>query len=416
MQWVNALSTQPSLEAALTEVVDLAIARLETSKPSPPQGAASSDAGIDLAILFVSAAFASDYPRIPPLLQDMLPKQTAIVGCSGGGIVGNSSEVEGKPAIALSLARLPGVDVQPFHLAGDQLPDSDSPPDRWGRALGLSQGAQPHFLILADAFSSSISDLLQGLDFAFPSATKVGGLASGGRSPNGNALFLNGDLYRNGTVGVALSGNIAVDAVVAQGCRPIGQTMQVSQAEKNVVLQLDEQSPLRVLQAMVNGLSDDDRQLVRTSLFAGLVMDEFKETPEPGDFLIRNIIGIDPRTGAIAVGDRLRSGQRLQFHLRDAKTSDEDLHQVLNRYRQERMEKGLALAPAGALMFSCLGRGEYLYGSPNHDTQVFEDSLGQVALGGFFCNGEIGPVGGTTFLHGYTSVFALFNPAENPPQ
>lgn len=408
MQWVNALSTNPSLETALAEVVGSATSQLQAANgSSAPQLA---DLDIDLAIVFVSAAFASDYPRIPPLLQGMLPAGTVAIGCSGGGIVGGSQEVEDKAAISLSLAKLPRVEVQAFHVAGDELPDPDSPPTRWEQVLGVSEEVKPHFLLLADAFSSNITELLQGLDFAFPSATKVGGLASGGRSPSANALFLNGELYRNGAVGVALSGNISVEAVVAQGCRPIGRTMQVSQAEKNVVLQLDEQPPLEVLQEMVKRLSDADRQLVRTSLFAGMVMDEFKETPEPGDFLIRTIIGIDPRTGALAVGDRLRSGQRLQFHLRDKQTSDEDLHSVLRRYRQKRMEQGLALMPAGAMMFSCLGRGEYLYGEPNHDTQVFEDSLGVTPMGGFFCNGEIGPVGGSTFLHGYTSVFALFNP------
>ncbi|MGK7911534.1 MAG: FIST N-terminal domain-containing protein [Synechococcus sp.] len=408
MQWVNALSTNPSLEAALTEVVSSATARLQDASDIPELQLAAVE--VDLAILFVSASFASDYPRIAPLLQGLLPAGTVAIGCSGGGIVGDSQEVEDSPAISLTLARLPGVEVRPFHITGDALPDLDSPPEHWQQLLGVSGQASPHFVLLADAFSSRITELLQGLDFAFPNATTVGGLASGGQTSGGNALFVNGELHREGAVGVALSGNISVEAVVAQGCRPIGQAMQVSQAERNVVLQLDEQSPLMALQNMVKTLSEADRQLVRTSLFAGMVMDEFKETLEPGDFLIRNIIGIDPRTGALAVGDRLRSGQRLQFHLRDKQTSNEDLHAVLRRYRQERMERGLALMPAGALMFSCLGRGEYLYGEPNHDTQVLEESLGAVPMGGFFCNGEIGPVSGSTFLHGYTSVFALFNP------
>ncbi|WP_026100819.1 FIST N-terminal domain-containing protein [Synechococcus sp. PCC 7336] len=402
MQWANALSTQPSLEAALTEVVETALSQL---------GPVEESAAVDLALIFVSAAFASEYPRIVPLLQTLLPARV-LVGCSGGGIVGGGAEIEDMPAVSLSLAMLPNVEIFPFHLEADDLPDLDAPPHQWEQTLGVSQRSQPQFVVLADGFSSKISELLQGLDFAFPSSTKVGGLASGGRRPEGNALFLNDKLYRTGTVGVALSGNIAVDAVVAQGCRPIGEAMTISQAERNVVLGLNEQQPLKALQEMVKQLSDEDRDLVRNSLFAGMVMDEFKEHPEPGDFLIRNIIGIDPRTGAIAVGDRLRSGQRLQFHLRDARTSDEDLRYVLRRYCQERNRQERAATPDGALMFSCLGRGEYLYGKSNHDTQVFENALGEVSMGGFFCNGEIGPVRGTTFLHGYTSVFALFHPRD----
>lgn len=417
MLWVNVLSTQPSLEAALNEVVDQARSQLHLKqRPSLADGGNlpphPSPVAADLAFVFVSAAFASEYSRVLPLLQRLV-EVPVLVGCSGGGVAGGGVEIEGEPAVTLSLAILPDVTLYPFHLEAAELPDLDSPPQAWAKVLGVEPQAQPQFLLLADGFSSDISDLIRGLDFVYPTATKVGGLASGARIPDGNALFLNHTLYRTGVVGVALSGNIAVDAIVAQGCRPIGQPLRISETERNVILGLEEQVPLQVLQETVQQLNSADRQLVRTSLFAGMVMNEFKENPEPGDFLIRNILGIDPRTGAIAIGDRLRPGQRLQFHLRDAQTSAEDLRHVLERYRQTYragVEEGSKTdgGPKGALLFSCLGRGSYLYGEPNHDTEVFQRLVGDLPMGGFFCNGEIGPVGGTTFLHGYTSVFALF--------
>ena len=143
---------------------------------------------------------------------------------------------------------------------------------------------------------------------------------------------------------------------------------------------------------------------MRNSLFLGVVMDEFIDQPKHGDFLIRNVMGMDEQSGAVAIGELLKEGQLVQFHLRDAETSAEDLVAVLERYAGDNREN----QAQGALLFSCLGRGQYLYGKPNHDSEVFRDKLGQVPLGGFFCNGEIGPVSGTTFLHGYTSSFGIF--------
>jgi small ligand-binding sensory domain FIST len=311
--------------------------------------------------------------------------------------------------------------VEAFHLSSDVLPDLDSSPDAWVNLLGISPRSQPHFILLADAFSFKVNDLIQGLDYAYPGSAKVGGLASAGMSGN-NALFCNYQLYRDGLVGVSLGGNIVVDTIVAQGCRPIGTVYRVTEGERNFLLSLEEQAneagtgrqvtrtqsltPLEILQGVIADLSEADRQLAQHSLFIGIARNEFKQTLEQGDYLIRNLLGVDPRSGAIAIGDRVRPGQRIQFHLRDATTSAEDLELLLQRY-QLQMTDTAAATKAGALMFSCLGRGAGLYGQPNFDSQLFGRYLKQVPLSGFFCNGEIGPVGGSTFLHGYTSVFGI---------
>ncbi|MFQ3585289.1 MAG: FIST N-terminal domain-containing protein, partial [Cyanobacteriota bacterium] len=369
-------------------------------------------------ILFVSAAFASEYIRVLPLLSDLLDVEV-LIGCSGGGIVGGGQEIEDGPALSLSLAVLPDAVVHPFHVRSSQLPDLDAAPSAWTDLVGVSPQTKPNFLILADGFSSGVSELLQGLDFAYPGAVKVGGLASGGRSPNSNALFLldartptpRRDMYREGTVGLALYGNVVLEAVVAQGCRPIGDPLRVTEAQGNVILGLEGRAPLPLLQELAERLSPADQQLARHSLFIGLLMNEFKLKPTPGDFLIRVILGIDPRVGAMAIGDRVRPGQTVQFHLRDAQTSAEDLRWALSRYREGQPSEPRP-DPCGALMFACLGRGQGLYGTPHFDSQQFRELVGDLPLGGFFCNGEIGPVGGTTFLHGYTSCFAIVRPAH----
>jgi small ligand-binding sensory domain FIST len=370
---------------------------------------------LDLGFLYVSTAFASDYPRLLPLLADKLPIKK-LVGCSGGGIVGNGQEFEDKPAIALLVGHLPNADCHIFHLDDSDLPDLDSPPDRWEKITNVGASLATSFILLGDPFSFPINDLVQGLDFAYPNAVKVGGLASSG-GMGANALFCFHEqnqykLYRTGLLGVALWGDVVIDPVVAQGCRPIGKIFQVSECERNLILGLEGKPPLSLLQDTVSELSQSDRELAQHSLFIGVVMNEFQANPSQGDFLIRNIIGVDPRSGAIAVGDRIRPGQRIQLHLRDSNASAEDLEMALVNYTNQLRLEAPNTSPNAALMFACMGRGERLYGKPNFDSELLQKHLGLIPLGGFFCSGEIGPVGGTTFLHGYTSVFGILRSKE----
>jgi small ligand-binding sensory domain FIST len=283
---------------------------------------------------------------------------------------------------------LPGVSMTPFHLEEPALPH-------------LPADASPSFVLIPDPFTFDVDELLHHLDTGWPGSTVIGGLASGGRSPGGNALFLDAAVYRRGMIGLALAGDVAVDTIVAQGCRPIGEPMFVTRSERNVIQELDGRRAGVVLQEIYNRASSDDQALFRHSLHLGIVMREDRQEYRHGDFLIRNVMGIDGKSGALVVGALVHTGMVVQFHLRDARTSAADLEELLGRYRGK---------PAGALLFSCLGRGKHLYGEPDHDTNTFRRHAGDVPLGGFFCNGEIGPVHGTTFLHGFTSAFGLFRP------
>ncbi len=397
MKWVSCLSTKVSLEAAIQDLAAQVLVSLEGRSP-------------DLGFLFVSSAFASDFSRLLPLLTAEVGIAN-LVGCSGSGVVAHREELEDQPAIALMVGHLPGVSLRVFHLEEPELPDLDSPPDRWQECVGIAGRSQPNFVLLADAFSFPINDFLQGLDFAYPTAVKVGGLASSG-GLDANTLFAiaQGEtpkLYRQGLLGLGFWGDLALDAIVAQGCRPIGRVLQISECDRNLILSLDGKPPLRVLQDIINDLSSSDRELAQHSLFVGVVTNEFKSVPEPGDFLIRNIIGVDPRTGVIAVGDRLRSGQRVQLHLRDAQASAQDLRDALERYTHYVAPDAPGVA---ALMFSCVGRGERLYGKSNFDSQLLREYLGTIPLDGFFCSGEIGPVADVTYLHGYTTVLGILRP------
>lgn len=411
IQWVNAISTRLSLEAAISEVTECINKQLSASA--------------DVGFLFISSAYASEYPRLVPLILEKLPIKL-LIGTGGGGIVGIDSEneaqeIEGNPALSLTVAHLPNVNVQGFHVSTDQIPDLDSSAQAWETLTGVSPQQDPDFILLADPFFSKVNDLLEGLDFAYPNAKKVGGLGSAMAMGIQTGLFYHDAektedtaLLREGIVGIAISGDIEIDTIVAQGCRPVGPQYQITKSERNVLAEVaavqeegveSPKPPLQALRELMTELSPEDQELAQHSLFLGIARDEFKSELQQGDFLVRNLLGVDPKVGAIAVGDKLRPGQRIQFHLRDGDTSAEDLEMLLQNYQQQ--ETGSSSA-VGALLFSCLGRGKELYGKPNFDSELFRQYFNQIPIGGFFCNGEIGPVGNQTFLHGYTSSFAIF--------
>ncbi len=392
MKWASALSQQTPLVNAIDECVASVSQQL-------------GEEAAHLAVVFASSHYQEEYDQVPSMLREKL-NEPLILGCSGGGIIGNGTEVEQQPGLSITVASLPDVSIKTFHLEGDNLPDLDAGPDLWEEAVQVSKEDDPHFVLLADPFSFPVQNLILGLDFAFGNSSKIGGLASGAQQQGQNALFLNDQVYRSGAVGLAMFGNIVVDTVVAQGCRPIGKSMRITKSNRNLLGELDGRSSVEVLRELFQGLNQRDQGLMSHSLFLGVVMDELIEEPKQGDFLIRNVMGMDDQAGTLSIGEMLKEGQLVQFHLRDADTSAADLAAVLDRYAGENRENQVH----GALLFSCLGRGENLYGKANHDSELFRDKLGTVPLGGFFCNGEIGPVSGTTFLHGYTSSFGIFRP------
>lgn len=357
----------------------------------------------DLLILFVSPDHRKNFEKIVNRLRSGLQGERSLIGCTAGGLIGGGQEVEQQSALALVGAVLPGVHVQTFHVAIDQLPDLDDPPQSWEKLLKVENSQAPSFILLTDPFGFKVDSFVQGLDYAFAKSVKIGGLASGGHKAGENRLVCQEQIYRSGLVGVALSGNIQVDSVVAQGCRAIGKPSRVTKCDRNLLYELDGKPAVLVLKESIERLPERDQKLAKEAIFLGVAMDEFQEKFVSGDFLVRNIYGIEPMSGALLVGEVLRPERTVQFHLRDAASSAEDLRALLKRYAEGNDHRA-----AGALLFSCLGRGHNLYGRSNHDSDCLREYLGEVPIGGFFCNGEIGPVGESTFLHGYTSSFGIF--------
>ncbi len=381
MRWASAIATAERLEDAVTEVADTITTELAGARP-------------DLVVAFVTDHHSALFGRLEETVAEAFPG-ALLLGCSAGGAIGGGVEIEHECALSLTAGALPGVTITPFHLDGDRT--------QWRRELTVAAEDDPAFVVLPCPLSFPVDEALAWMDQRWPGAVKVGGLASGGmtaRGPARNTLFLGDERYESGAVGIALTGDIAVDTVVAQGCRPIGTPMFVTRAHKNVAFELDGEPALAALEKLHASLAPEDRQLFRHSLFIGVGMREGQPSYGRGDFLVRNLVGVDPDSGALAVGAPLKTGMVVQFQLRDARTSAQDLIELLGQHEH--------VTPSGALLFSCVGRGRLLYGKANNDSDLFQQVMGPVPLGGFFCNGEIGPVSRRTFLHGQTSSFALF--------
>jgi small ligand-binding sensory domain FIST len=394
MRWASAVGEGEQLETAIQAAAAVLHPQLAGQAP-------------DLVLAFVSSAYAGDFERLPGLVQRALGSGM-LLGCSAGGVIGGGRELEQQAAVSLTAAVLPGVALGSFHAdhaASDSLAEAVDI-DQAVNALAPDATSPPQFLLLADPLTFNAEPLLRGLDVAYPDSAKLGGLASGGREPGENVLYLRSQIHRSGLVGVALRGNLELDTLVAQGCRPIGDPLFVTACRGNTLLGLDGQPPLVVLSAIYEGLDARDQELLRNALFLGIAMPGARNTYRPGDFLIRNLLGSDADSGALIVGSALEENSIVQFHVRDARSSAEDLEALLRPY--DAVPAGER--PCGSLLFSCVGRGKGLYGVAGHDTQLLRRHLGDIPVGGFFCNGEIGPVHGTTFLHGYTSACGLFRP------
>ncbi len=392
MQWASSVTEENEFGHA----VAVAAAEVSRQLSAPP----------DLVICFVSAHHEERYEALPELLSEWFPGSIQF-GCSGGGIIGGGQEVEQGAGLSLTAACLPGVEITPFHIEQHYIPDLYANTSAWKEMVGIAAGETADFLLIAEPFSFETEPFLMLADRAFPASAKIGGVASGGRRRGTHAMYLGQRVYRTGLIGLALSGNLAMDTIVAQGCRPIGEPMFVTRCKGNLIHELDGQSPQELLLHLYRRLERRDRELFQNSLYLGVAMRESRTEYHRGDFLIRNILGSESESDALVVGTVLAPNTVVQFHLRDARTSAEDLEQALRDLSGEHHTQ------EASLVFACLGRGKSLYGEPDHDSRALRRHLGDIPVGGFFCNGEIGPVQGTTFLHGYTSAVALFRSKDN---
>ncbi len=321
-----------------------------------------------------------------------------IVGSSGGGLVGTAAEAESARGFSVLALNLPHTQLTPLSFSGANAPAWDDA-DAWRKAAGSDDADA--WLLLADPSAVPAEQLLATWERAFPGTPCFGGLASGGRALEDMFVFRDRELL-DGGVALGFRGGVKIHTLVSQGCRPIGEALPVTGVEENVIQTLGSRPAWRILDDAFQSLTNAEKAAAKGNLFAGLAMTEYREEFHRGDFLIRNILGADQDSGAVAVAAFPRVGQTVQYQLRDAAAADEDLTHLAGTMRAH------GVKPFASLIFSCGGRGHGLFGAPNHDAGVLAATFGDHPSAGFFCNGEIGPVGGKNFVHGYTASVALF--------
>jgi small ligand-binding sensory domain FIST len=381
--------------AALSTRLDLAAALNEVCQPVRK----ALDGPANLALVFLSHDRGAEAQQIAAAICERLGTQN-VFGCTAESLVGTGREIEGETGISLWAAHLPGLELTPMHLTFERTPD--------GGMIGGWQAddsawpAGTALFALGDPFSFPMEQMLEQLNVDRAGVPVLGGMASGGATPGENRLILGRQVFDAGAVMFRVSGPLRIRTVLSQGCRPIGRPFVITRCEGNVIQELGGRPALLALKEIFDELPGREKELVQRALHLGRVVSEYQERFEPGDFLVRNVLGHDPQSGAIAVGDYFRVGQTVQFHIRDGRTADDDLTQRLAAFRDEQSQ------PIGGLLFTCNGRGMRLFGEPHHDASLVREYLGDIPLAGFFAQGELGPVGGKNFVHGFTASLALF--------
>lgn len=389
MSWSSAIGLGARIEEAVAGVEEQLQRQSALAQP-------------DLTIAFVSAAYDAAIEQLPRLLRP-LTGDGLLFGCNAGGLIGGGTEEEDEPGLALLCGRLPDVSLAAVHLEQATLPPLAASRENWWRLLDLGAESGASFVLLADPGTIDAEACARGLDRAFPGATVIGGLASGVLEPGAARLLARDGMHRSGGMLLALSGNVVIDPVVAQGCRPIGDPLFVTACEGNLVSELDGRRPKDQLTSLFATLDEADRAHFGDALCIGIALPGPRQVIGAGDFLMRNVLGLDPETGALWIGSRIARNTVVQFHLRDGRSAALELEARLAEALQGR------LPPEAALLFACAGRGRSLFGVTGHDSGMLRRLI-DIPVAGMFSAGEIAPIQGATFVHGYTSVFGLLRP------
>ena len=352
-------------------------------------------AATDLAVVFAAAPNLEFAEEGLAAVEERL-RPGAQIGCGAQGVIAGGRELE-MGGVAVWAASLPGATVRPFHLEAFEAGDE-------GVAIAGLPGLTgvEAMILLADPYTFPVEPLLDRLAIDHPGLPVIGGLASAGAAPGEGALIHAGGMENSGAVGVALAG-VDVRPCVSQGAQPIGPEMVITACEENVIHELASRPALARLHDAIGELEPDERALAGRGLLLGIVIDENQPDYERGDFLIRGLLGVDEEEGSVRVGERVRVGQTVRLQVRDGDSADEDLREALALHAD-----ALPGPPAGALLFSCNGRGSHMFGEPGHDALAVEGAFSGAPAAGFFCAGEIGPVGPRSFVHGFTATLAVF--------
>lgn len=357
---------------------------------------------VSLGLVFTTPKF---FPHAETLLEILRVhgRIPLLAGCSSQSLVVGGQEVEEDAGLVLGLYSLPGAEFQACHFTQRQVEEANGPA-YWHLETSVDAERTQGWLVFLDPFNMDSEGWLRSWNEAYAPVPVVGGLASGDLQAQQTQVYLNGEVFEEGGVAVSVSGAVKLVGVISQGCTPIGDTWTLTRVEQNLIQQIANRPAYQVLADTVENMTPEEQRRARGNLFIGLAINEYREEFHRGDFLVRNLLGADPQSGVLAVGAFPRPGQTIQFQRRDAGAAQEDMEALFHRARTELAEATIY----GGCLCTCNGRGKQLFGKSHHDAQMVQRHFGPLGLTGFFCNGEIGPVGGNNFLHGYTASLGLF--------
>ena len=357
---------------------------------------------ISLGLVFLSLKFFPHAAQVLEILR-LHARIPLLVGCSGGGLVANAEELESAGGLVLALYSLPGAKLKAVRFTQEQVQSAEGE-SFWPVETGVTKENVNGWLAFIDPFHLDGEKWLRSWNENYSAVPVYGGMASGNFPEPLTQLYLDGEVFEDGGVALAVGGDVALTGVISQGCTPIGEAWTLTRVQQNFIQHIGNRPAYAVLSETVQQLSAEDQRKVQGNLHIGLVVNEYLEDFHRGDFLVRNLIGGDPNSGVLQVGALPRMGQTIQFQRRDAAAASEDLSELLTRAR-----KSLAGTEIyGGCLFCCNGRGKNLFGRTSHDAKLLQAHFGPTGIAGFFCNGEIGPVGEKNFLHGFTASIALF--------
>jgi small ligand-binding sensory domain FIST len=357
---------------------------------------------VSLGLVFLAPRFFPQARQVLEILR-VHARVPLLAGCSSTGLIAGREEIEENAGIAVGLYALPGVQLKAARFNQEQVEEANGP-GYWRLETGVEPEQTNGWLAFVDPFHLDSERWLRGWDAAYAPLPVFGGLASGEPTEQQTQVYLNGDVYDEGGVAISVGGAVRLAGVTSQGCTPIGETWTLTRVEQNIIHEIGNRPAYEVLAETFNQLTPEEQRRARGNLFLGLVVNEYLEEFHRGDFLIRNLLGADPRSGSIAVGALPRTGQTVQFQRRSAAAATEEMDELLKHASGELKSSTVY----GGCLCCCNGRGQNLFSEPSHDARLVQERLGPVGLSGFFCNGEIGPVGQKNFLHGYTASLALF--------
>lgn len=392
MQWASAISTEVEFNPSINEVIQSVKSQLNHGEP-------------DIIVIFISTQHQEDFDKVPSIFNREFPS-ALLIGCSTEGVIEAHKDAEETPSISIMAGILPDVEIAPFYIENDML----SVASTFSNIEDLVQASaekENHFILFSDPYTFDIENFLKLIDRHMIYGKKFGSMAGGGEKAGDNALFLGGKVHHSGLIGLSLTGNIRTEIINLQGYKPLGDPLFITKHQENIIHEFDSKSNSDILNEIFDSLDEESQDQFKHNLLIGLLQPQALSSKTKNQFLLRNILGLEPKSRGIIVGAPLDPNMIAQFFIKDKASCQNNVRETFATI--DPLSKDIK----GVMTFSCLDRGAELYHQSLYEVEELQKIIGEHPLAGMFGSGEIAPLGNQTVLHGYSSVFVLFSEKES---